>query len=136
MRRISTRTGWSFPLRMHLLFLVVGTLLPTLALSGVLTLRVIRDGREAMRRQLLEAARAEAAIVDSELLGTIRALRALAESETLRTGDLDGFRDEAGRVKQTQPSWSDVVLHSPKGVAVTNVAKAFGAGGPRGMEGD
>jgi signal transduction histidine kinase len=121
---------------MHLLFLVVGTLLPTLALSGVLTLRVVRDGREAMRRQLLEAARAEAAIVDSELLGTIRALRALAESETLRTGDLDGFRGEAGRVKQTQPSWSDLVLHTPQGVAVTNVAKAFGAVVPSVIEGN
>ena len=136
MRRASSRTRWSFPLRVHLLFLVVGTLLPTLALSGVLTLRVIRDGREAMRRQLLEVARAEAAIVDSELLGTIRALRALAESETLRTGDLDGFRDEAGRVKQTQPSWSDVVLNTPNGVAVANVATSFGAVVPSMIEGN
>ena len=84
MRRVSGGTGWSFPVRVHLVFLVVGTLLPTLALTAVLTLRVIRDGREAVRRQLLEAARASATIVDSELLGTIRTLRALAESETLR----------------------------------------------------
>ena len=70
MRGVSPGGGWSFPLRAHLLFLVVGTLLPTLALSAVLTWRVIRDGREAARRQLLEAARAEATIVDSELLGT------------------------------------------------------------------
>ena len=120
----------------HLLFLVVGTLLPTLALSAVLTLRVIRDGREAVRRQLLEAARADATIVDSELLGTIRALRALAESETLRTGDLDTFRDEAGRVKQTQPSWSDIVLHTTNGVAIANIAKSFGAVVPSLLEGD
>ena len=136
MRRVSRRTGWSFPLRVHLLFLVVGTLLPTLALTAVLMLRVVRDGREAVRRQLLEAARAQAAIVDSELLGTIRALRALAESETLRTGDLEGFRDEALRVRQTQPSWSDVVLHTAKGVAVVNVAKSFGAVVPSVIEGD
>src|SRR5262245_21188933 len=136
MRRVSRGTGWSFPVRVHLLFLVVGTLLPTLALSVVLTLRVIRDGREAVRRQLLDAARSEATIVDAELLGTIRALRALAESETLRAGDLDGFREEAVRVKQTQPSWSDVVLHTTKGVAVANVAKSFGAVVPSVIEGD
>ena len=99
-------------------------------------LRVIRDGREAVRRQLLEAARAQATIVDSELLGTIRALRALAESEALRTGDLDSFRDEALRVKQTQPSWYDVVLHTANGVAVVNVAKSFGAVVPSVIEGD
>jgi hypothetical protein len=135
MRGVSLR-GWSFPLRTHLLFLVVGTLLPTLALSAVLTLRVIRDGREAVRRQLLDAARADATIVDSELLGTIRALRTLAESETLRTGDLDTFRDEAGRVQKTQPSWSDVVLHTPNGAAVANVAKSFGGVVPSLLEGD
>src|SRR5262245_11458793 len=137
MRRVSLQAGWSFPLRVHLLFLVVGTLLPTLALSAVLMLRVIRDGREAVRRELLEAARAQATIVDSELLGTIRALHALAESETLRTGDLDGFRDVALRVEQTQPSWSDVVLHTAKGVAVVNVAaKSFGAVVPSVIEGE
>src|SRR5262245_30435719 len=134
MRRVS-RGGWSFPLRAHLLFLVVGTLLPTLALTAVLTLRVIRDGRESVRRELLNEARAEANIVDSELLGTIRALRALAESEALLNGDLDDFREEASRVKKTQPSWSDVVLHSPKGVAVTNVATSFGAVVPSVLEG-
>src|SRR5215510_2504724 len=127
MRRVPSRGGWSFPLRAHLLFLVIGTLLPTLALSAVLTLRVIRDGREAVRRQLLDAARASATIVDAELLGTIRTLRALAESETLREGDLDGFRDEAARLKQTQPFWFDIVLHTPTGAAVANVAKSFGA---------
>jgi len=136
MRPVSRRTGWSFPLRVHLLFLVVGTLLPTLALTGVLMLRVIRDGRETVRRQLLEAARAQATIVDSELLGTIRALRALAESKALRAGDLDGFRDEALRVEQTQPSWYDVVLHTAKGAAIVNVAKSFGAVVPSVIEGD
>jgi signal transduction histidine kinase/CheY-like chemotaxis protein len=117
------------------MFLVVSTLLPTLALSVVLTRRVVRDGREAARWQLLEAARAEATIVDAELLGTIRALRALAESDALRNGDLDQFRDEAGRVKNTQPSWSDVVLHTPDGVAIANVGKSFGAVVPSLLEG-
>src|SRR5215475_9406581 len=136
MRRVPSRGGWSFPLRAHLLFLVVGTLLPTLALSAVLTLRVIRDGRETVRRQLLEAARAEAAIVDSELLGTIRTLHALAESDTLRTGDIEAFREQGRRVAKTQPSWSDVVLYKPDGVAVANVAKTFGAVVPSVIEVD
>jgi len=136
MRRVPSRGGWSFPLRAHLLFLVIGTLLPTLALSGFLTLRVIRDGRETIRRQLLEAARAEAAIVDSELLGTIRALHALAESDTLRSGDLDAFREEARRVAKTQASWSDVVLHTPNGAAIANIAKTFGAVVPSVIAGD
>jgi signal transduction histidine kinase/ActR/RegA family two-component response regulator len=136
MRRGSSKGGRSFPLRAHLLFLVVGTLLPTLALSAVLARRVMRDRRDAVRSQLLEAARAEATIIDSELLGTIRALRALAESDTLRSGDLDAFRDEAARVTSTQPSWSDVVLHQPDGVAITNVAKSFGGVVPSLLEGD
>ena len=101
--------------------------MPTLALSAVLTVRVVRDAREAVRRQLLEAARAQAAIVDSELLGTIRALRTLAEDDALSSEDLDAFREEAGRVQRTQPAWTDIVLHTSNGVAISNVAKSFGA---------
>src|SRR5258707_2907109 len=108
MPEVPPGNGWSFPLRAHLLFLVVGTLLPTLALTAFLAERVVRNARETVRHQLLEAARAEASIVDAELLGTIRALSALAESETLRSSDLDDFRDQAARVQRTQPFWYDV----------------------------
>jgi signal transduction histidine kinase/CheY-like chemotaxis protein len=120
------RSGWSFPLRVHLLVLVVGTLLPALVLAGVLIQRVVNDGRDAVRRQLLEAARAEASVLDSELSGTIRALRALAESDRLTTADTAGFREQAERIQATEQSWEDVVLQTPQAVGVVNTGRSFG----------
>src|SRR5206468_8398175 len=65
-------SGRPLPLRIHLLSLVIGVVLPALIVSGLLVRRVVNDNRTAIDRQLLDAARAQAAIVDRELVGTGR----------------------------------------------------------------
>ena len=102
--------------------LVVVTLVPALVLAAFLVRRVARDNREAIDRTLLEAARVEAAVIDAEIDGTIRALTALSLSPRLARGDLAAFRDEAIAFQQTQPTWYRVILVAPDGRQAMNTA--------------
>ena len=113
-------------LRAHLLVLVIGTLLPTLVLAGFLVRRVVADNRHAVEQRLLEAARAEAALVDAELLGTIRALQGLAQSDRLTAADIPSFYTQAQNLRATQPTWSAVTLLTPDGRQILNTARPFG----------
>jgi signal transduction histidine kinase len=115
-----------FPLRTHLLLLVVGTLLPALILAGFLLRRVAGDNRDALDRRLLETARTEAAVVDAELAGTMRALQALAESQRLATQDLVDFHEEARHLQHTQQSWSAVALFAPDGRRLLDTSRPIG----------
>src|SRR5690349_8095849 len=99
-----------FPLRTHLLALVVATLVPALLLSAFLLRRVARENRESLDRQLLNAARAEAAVVDAEISGSIRALQALALSPLIPNGDFAAFHQEAVAFQRSQPSWFRIAL--------------------------
>src|SRR5262249_40497731 len=85
----------TFSLRAYLFLLVVGTLVPAVVLAAFLARRVVADNRESVERRLLEAARAEAALVDAELAGTIRALQGLSQSNRLTVDDLPGFYQQA-----------------------------------------
>jgi signal transduction histidine kinase/CheY-like chemotaxis protein len=116
----------AFSLRAHLLLLVVGTLLPTLVVAGVLVRRVVADNREAVERRLLEAARAEAAIVDAELVGTIRALQGLGQSDRLTADDIPNFYTQAQGLLATQPTWAAVTLLTPDGRQIVNTARPLG----------
>src|SRR5215831_9783125 len=89
--------GRPLPLRIHLLSLVIGVVLPALIVAGLLVRRVVDDNRNAVERQLLDAARTQATIVDRELLGIVRALEGLAASDRLVSDDLPAFRDQAIR---------------------------------------
>lgn len=127
MRQRLSPDGWAFTVRAHLLALVLGTLLPVLGLATVLVRRVVVDSRHAVEGRLLEAARAEAALVDTELSGTIRALQALAQSASLDSGDLSTFYSEARRLHATQQSWSMVLLHGSDGRNLLATSRPFGA---------
>ena len=116
----------TYSLRAHLLVLVVGTLLPALIVAGFLARRVVADNRQSVEQQLLEAARDEAALVDSEFAGTIRALQGLAQSDRLSAGDVRGFYAQAQRLLRSQPIWSAVSLATPEGQQVVNTERPFG----------
>jgi len=115
-----------FPLRTHLLILVIGTLLPALVVAGLLIRRVVNDNRAAIEIELVSTARAQAAVVDRELSGTIRALQGLAQSDHLSGGELDGFREQAMRLLHDQPMWSAVILSRPDGEQILNTAAPAG----------
>ena len=116
------RNGRPRPLRIHLLSLVIGIVLPALIVSGLLVRRVVNDNRAAVERQLLDGARAQATIVDRELLGVVRALQGLADSDRLADDDLPAFREQATRALRNQPAWYAVVLSKPDGEQVVSTA--------------
>src|SRR4029453_12047111 len=117
-------SGRTFSIRAHLLLLVVGTLLPAVVIAAVLVRRVVADNRTAVEQRLLETARAVASVVDAELVGTIRALQGLGESDRLTTGEIPGFYGQAQRLLLTQPTWSAVSLSTPDGQQIVNTAQA------------
>src|SRR3954470_9503752 len=97
LRRV-VASGRALPLRTHLLLLVVGTVLPAFIVAGLLIQRVVADNRTAIDRELIVTARAQAALVDRELTGTIRALQGLAQSDRLVTEEEHtSFREQAIR---------------------------------------
>jgi signal transduction histidine kinase/ActR/RegA family two-component response regulator len=119
---------WS--VRTYLILLVVGTTVPVLLLAGWLARRVITDNRNAIEQQLLQAARAQAALVDAELVGSVRALQGLAQSTHLSSGDLRASYNEALGLLATQPAWSAIALTTPDGRHLWNSTQALDAALP------
>ena len=108
-------TRRAFSVRTHLLLLVLGTMLPTLVLAAFLVRRVVADNRQSIEQRLLDTARQDAAMVDSELMGTVRALQGLAESDHVTDGRLADLYSQASRLLATQPTWSAVSLSTTDG---------------------
>ena len=109
-------------LRSHLLFLTLVVLLP-LSLFGIgATLWIADRERSVFEQGARERTLALITAVDTELLGHVARLRALASSSALRDGDLDGFRREVARALPTQADWRDVILAAPGGEALLSGA--------------
>src|SRR5215471_5092387 len=110
------RTGRiQLSLRDHLFLLVIGLVLPALVVTSVLLRRIVDDNRDAVQRRLLETARVQARVVDTELSGTIRALEGLAESDLLDSRNFPAFEARARRLQSIQPAWSAVLLNTVDG---------------------
>jgi signal transduction histidine kinase/CheY-like chemotaxis protein len=116
----------AFSLRTHLLLLVIGTTLPALVVAAFLARRVVMANETTLERRLLEAANAEAAIVDSELMGTMRALQGLSASDRLSHNELPEFYAQAQRLLPLQPTWFAISLSSPDGRQILNTARPLG----------
>jgi signal transduction histidine kinase/ActR/RegA family two-component response regulator len=116
-----------FPLRWHLVLLVVGTLLPVVAFGAAMVGRLARSERAAAERRLTQSARDLASVVDREMSGTFRALSALGQSERLDRGDLAAFHEEARRVLATQPTWLAVLLFAPDGSELLDSSRPPGS---------
>ncbi|HEX6862143.1 MAG TPA: sensor histidine kinase [Thermoanaerobaculia bacterium] len=104
---------------------MVGTLLPVVVFGAVVVHQLSRSERAVAERRLVQSARDLALGIDREMSSTIRTLSALAASERLERGDLEGFRAEARRVAGTQPSWLNVTLLLPDGRQVMNTERPW-----------
>lgn len=113
------------------MLLVIGTLLPVVAFSGLVVLRLANQERAAIERRLSHSSRLMAAAVEREMGSSIRALQALAGSERLDRGELEGFYQEALRVWRTQPSWLTILLLTPDGRQLVNTGVPWGTALPR-----
>jgi signal transduction histidine kinase len=124
---VATSPRRPLSLRTHLLFLVVGTLLPAVLLGTLLVQQLVAANRATIERRLLEASRATAALVDAEITATVRTLQALSRSQRLDDGNLAGFYREATEVQATQPTWAAIVLRDRDGTSMVNTFRPWGA---------
>ena len=102
-------------LRTNLLYLVVGTIVPLIALATVLGLLLVDRERDAVRQGAINRNRAFMTAVDAALKGHISTLQALATVSSLERNDLETFRNDAIRVLEAQSDWQSIVLTKPNG---------------------
>jgi hypothetical protein len=115
-------------IRSHLLLLVLGVVVPTLAFSTVMTVVFWREQRHALEQRYLDRARALAIALDRELDGTIRALQVLAASPALQADDLGRFYEQATRTLSRQDTWVNIIVNDPAtGRQLLNLRLPFGA---------
>ena len=114
------------PIRVYLLILVLGAMLPGALLTGILVWRAFANNRAVTERRLLESARVDASALDREFAGAISILEALATSPALDRDDLEAFHQDASRVQATQPGWSSIVLLSSDGAQLVSTRLAWG----------
>jgi len=114
------------PLRVYLLILVLGAMLPGTFLTGLLVWRAFDNNRAASERRLLESARVDASALDREFEGVINILNGLATSPALERDDFEAFHSEAGRIQATQPGWYTILLMSRDGKQLVNTRLPWG----------
>jgi len=117
-------------LRLHLLFLVVGVLVPMLVFALLAVRLLIQDEREAIEREAIGRARAAMIAVDAHLRASIVSLETLAASKSLEADDIAAFHAESQRVLRAQPAWVNIGLITPAKVQLSDAVYAFGKPAP------
>jgi signal transduction histidine kinase/ActR/RegA family two-component response regulator len=113
-------------LRVHLLVLILGAMLPGALLTGFLVWRAFANNRALTERRLLESARVDASALDREFAGAISTLQALATSPNLDRDDLEAFYLEGRRVQSTQSGWYNILLLSTDGRQLVSTRVPWG----------
>ena len=121
------RDGRRLPIRVLLARLVVLGLLPVALLSAWAVINTIGSQREATERSVLELSRALASAVDSELEATRQTLAAMGRSDSLLSGNVRAFYDEARNEVAAHPEWSAVVLTDARGGLLFKTILPFGS---------
>jgi len=129
MRRLSLQ---ALSLHGRLLLVVAVALLPVvvLAIAGLLALG--REQHARAEQALVERARAIGSAVDLELFNSVEALKILALSARLDSGDLRRFHAEAASSATARADWDGIILVDPAGERLLNTRIAFGAPLPGG----
>lgn len=111
----------------YLLRLSLATLLPLLVFALAAGVLLARHERQTFERSAQERVRALSSAVDAALRGTITTIEALAQSDSLRTGDLASFHALAVRVHAGRADWSAVHLADLQSARqLVNTLRPFG----------
>lgn len=111
-------------IRAHLALIVTATLVPVIVFSAVALNLLLDAERKAALNSLRETARSVALIVDRDL-GTAEAgLRVLATSQRLKSGDLNGFYQQAKAVDLGATAW--IMLFDAEGRHLINTGQPLG----------
>ncbi len=111
-------------IRTQLMFIAAATLLPVVVFSAVALNLLLEAERNAALKNLREAARAMALIVDGELGTADAALRMLGTSRALSSGDMPGFHEQAKSADRGPGSWT--LLFNYRGQQLINTLLPFG----------
>ncbi len=117
---------WAFPLRYHLIALVVIALVPTVIFAGTVVRRLSREQRASVESGLQTTVRALALAVEREIGASVRALEVLATSPALDRGDLRTFHELARRAAQEEEVWYAVTLADASGQLLVSSLRPFG----------
>jgi len=115
------------PLRLYLVILILGAIMPGALLTGGLVRRAVASNHAGGERRLIESARVDASALDREFISTFSTLRVLGASSALERDDLAAFHEEGRRVQATQPGWYSIVLLSPDGRVLVSTRQDWGA---------
>jgi sensor domain CHASE-containing protein len=110
-------------LRTNLVYLVVGIVIPLVALATLLGLLLVKREREAFRQGAINRNRAFMTAVDAAVRGHISTLQVLASASSLQADDFDAFRRDAVRALEAQHDWQNIVLTKPDGTHLINTAR-------------
>jgi signal transduction histidine kinase/ActR/RegA family two-component response regulator len=115
-----------FRLRVKLLLLVAGSLLPVLVLAWALSLSLLDRERENFRMAAQARNRSFVSALEAQIEGHLSSMRALAASAALQRGDLRAFDAEARRVLGTQKGWRNILVVAADGRQLVNMRFPFG----------
>jgi len=110
--------------------LVVGCIVPAALTAGILIFQSYQRERASLERDMIATAGALMQAVDADINGVHSAVKVLASSRALKSGDLRTFYDEAVAALPMQLG-SNIVLHDPTGQQLINTIKPYGAPLPR-----
>jgi PAS domain S-box-containing protein len=109
-------------IRAHLVGLVCAAVVPVLAFSTVMAVVFWHQQRAGFEQRFLERARSMTIALDREQEASIRALETLAVAAELDGGDYRKFAEHARRVLRAGAGWTTIVLATPDGEQVVNLA--------------
>ncbi|HYD99277.1 MAG TPA: cache domain-containing protein, partial [Alphaproteobacteria bacterium] len=112
------------PVQRHILFLVIGLLLPVLTFSAAVLVHFSATERDRHEDVALEIARRAASAVDRELAAMRAGLQALATSPYLQTGDFAAFTEQARSV--VPAGGPSIVVADAEGRQLANTRAAPG----------
>jgi PAS domain S-box-containing protein len=124
MARALLQPGW--PLRSHLVLLVLAAVLPMLAFAVAMIALFESHQRTTLERSFLDTVRALSLAVDHELKSSIAALITLGTSEHLDRSDLKAFYQQAQRARVAHSAWITINLTDPSGRQLVNLSRPFG----------
>jgi two-component sensor histidine kinase len=103
----------SLPIRLALL--IAGTTLPLIVFASVIIYRGYEKDRAEAQARVLETARSIRTVLDAELQRITGSLQVLSLTNSLRTGDFDGFRGIATGFLQQYPPGAVLLIADREG---------------------
>jgi signal transduction histidine kinase/CheY-like chemotaxis protein len=112
-------------IRAYLTLMVAAILIPVIVFSTISLNMLLKSEREAALKGVRETARISLVSIDRELSNAQSAVRMLATSPYLASGDLAGFHQQARFADKTGATWT--VLLDEHGTQLINTAVPYGA---------